>query len=245
MSSSTRHAWKRLTFLESLRGPTGRSSAHPATPGSWPRLHAQAESGRQRKLQEDQLQAAHQRPRDDADRRPVGGLEVTLPESQTRPLRLVEGRIEEFTKTLDVPEARRPTGRSNTGGRGSSGTSTTPPGGGTASDTSDSSPGSSAPPAPQRLPYPPAPDRPGDDGRGGSKGVFLFLQEVLVADMTQLTLFDIPQQVLPQDVGPRPLQVQRAGLGRAAGAVHSTTWSRSARASTPSWVGSSASRCGS
>ena len=52
------------------------------------------------------------------------------------------------------------------------------------------------------------------------KGFFMFLQEVLVADVMQLTLFDIRNLLLPPDDEPGPGQLLRPGLLRADGAVH-------------------------
>ena len=52
------------------------------------------------------------------------------------------------------------------------------------------------------------------------KGVFLFLQEVLVADVMQLTLLRHPQPILPADGQPGPGELLRSGLLRADGAVH-------------------------
>ena len=52
------------------------------------------------------------------------------------------------------------------------------------------------------------------------KGFFMFLQEVLVADVMQLTLFDIRNDVLPAHDQPRSGELLRPGLVRADGPVH-------------------------
>ena len=128
-----------ITFLESLGGPTDA-----ALPPHFKDLaeQRQVESARQRRLQEDQLKQLASAAGDDGAAARSATLEVTLPEAQTRPLRVVEGRIDELDKALEARSGATAATASATGGRAPSGTSTTRAGG-TAS-TSGSSRGSTA-----------------------------------------------------------------------------------------------------
>ena len=173
-----------ISFLEGLRGKADEVYyAHTKALTE----RRQAEDALQRGLQEDKLkQLRRQRDLQDSSALPISG-EETLAESEKRPLRLVEARIDELARALPLYQRDDVEGLRNRRSR------------------AEKSLARAAWWHDKYIRLQPWINRylPHNGFKTlllllavvmagvALKGIFLFLQEVLVADMTQLTLFDI------------------------------------------------------